>query len=74
MTKVDEHRAALRALQDWEPYLLDHSGLPGPRANLELIAAVADEGDERRVAIWPRGRTSPRPARHRRARAARGRR
>ena len=44
MTKVDEHRAALRALQDWEPYLVDHSGLPGPRANLELIAAVADEG------------------------------
>ena len=49
MTKVDEHRAALRALHEWEPYLVDHSGLPGPRANLELIAAVADEADERRV-------------------------
>jgi hypothetical protein len=44
VTTVDEHRAALRALDDWEPYLLEHCGLPGPRANLELVAAVADEG------------------------------
>lgn len=26
-----------------EDYLIDHSGLPGPRANLELIWALADE-------------------------------
>lgn len=26
-----------------EDYLIDHSNLPGPRGNLELIAAVADE-------------------------------
>ena len=45
MSTVDEHRAVLRALEDWEPYLHEHSGLPGPRANLELVEAVADEGD-----------------------------
>lgn len=44
MRKADEHRNALAALDDWEPYLLEHSGLPGPRANLELAQAVADVG------------------------------
>ncbi len=47
MSRRDEYREALRALpSSWEPYLLEHSGLPGPRANLELAEAVADEGDE----------------------------
>ncbi len=45
MTKVDEYRAKLRALDDWEPYLLEESGLPGPRGNLELAQAVAEEGN-----------------------------
>ncbi|MCU0510373.1 MAG: hypothetical protein MUC34_18760 [Anaerolineae bacterium] len=44
MTKVDAYRAALRGLDDWEPYLREHSGLPGPRGNLELAHAVAQEG------------------------------
>jgi hypothetical protein len=45
MTRTDEHRAALRALPPgaWERCLAQHSGLPGPRANLELVAAVAEE-------------------------------
>ena len=30
--------------EPWEPFLLRESGLPGPRGNLELVAAVADEG------------------------------
>ncbi|MBI5231536.1 MAG: hypothetical protein HY876_05145, partial [Coriobacteriales bacterium] len=30
----------------WREYLLANSGLPGPRGNLELAAAVADVGDE----------------------------
>ena len=30
----------------WDAFLLENSGLPGPRANLELARAVADEGDE----------------------------
>lgn len=47
MSRRDEYREALRALpSNWEPYLLEHSGLPGPRGNLELAEAVADEGDE----------------------------
>jgi hypothetical protein len=45
MTRIEEHREALRRLDAWEPYLLQHSALPGPRANLELLAAVVEEGD-----------------------------
>ncbi|MGB4777623.1 MAG: HEAT repeat domain-containing protein, partial [Microbacterium sp.] len=30
----------------WPEYLTEHSGLPGPRANLELMQAVADVGDQ----------------------------
>jgi hypothetical protein len=44
MTKAADYRAKLRTLDDWEPYLLQESGLPGPRGNLELAQAVADEG------------------------------
>jgi hypothetical protein len=42
--KADEYRAKLRALDDWDAYLLKESGLPGPRGNLELAQVVADEG------------------------------
>lgn len=45
MTKHDDYRNTLRTLTDWEPFLLKESGLPGPRANLELMQAVADEGE-----------------------------
>jgi hypothetical protein len=44
MGRIDEHRRVLRTLRAWEPYLLDESGLPGPRANLELLHAVMEEG------------------------------
>jgi HEAT repeat protein len=44
VTKIDEYRAALEDLDRWEPYLLEHSGLPGPRGNIELGQAVADVG------------------------------
>lgn len=44
MGKADEYRRQLRVLEEWEPYLLEHSGLPGPRGNIELATAVADEG------------------------------
>jgi hypothetical protein len=43
------YRAELRELKDWEPYLKKHSGLPGPRANLELVQAVGDEADADRL-------------------------
>jgi hypothetical protein len=45
MAKIDEYRATLRQLKDWDSYLLQESGLPGPRGNLELAQAVAGEGD-----------------------------
>lgn len=47
--RADGYRAELRELTDWEPYLKQHSGLPGPRANLELVQAVGDEGDADRL-------------------------
>jgi hypothetical protein len=45
MNKADSYRQVLKTLADWEPYLLQESGLPGPRGNLELAQVVADEGD-----------------------------
>jgi hypothetical protein len=45
MTKIDDHLRCLRELSEWVPYLLEHSGLPGPRGNLELVYAVAEAGD-----------------------------
>jgi hypothetical protein len=52
MTKIDDYRAALADLADWEPYLLAHSNLPGPRGNLELAAAAADVGTEAQFRHW----------------------
>jgi hypothetical protein len=45
MSKTDEYRAKLKTLDQWDAYLLEQSGLPGPRGNLELAQVVADEGD-----------------------------
>ena len=47
--RTDSYREELRRLKDWGPYLKKHSGLPGPRANLELVAAVVEEGDPDRL-------------------------
>ncbi|MCD1294024.1 hypothetical protein CUJ83_03320 [Methanocella sp. CWC-04] len=47
MSKIDTYREKLRIMSDWEPYLLSESGLPGPRGNIELAKAVAEEGDEK---------------------------
>ena len=46
MKKVDRYRQTLASLEHWEPYLLEESGLPGPRGNIELARAVADKGSE----------------------------
>ena len=46
MKKVDAYREELRRISDWDAFLLAESGLPGPRGNLSLAQAVADEGDE----------------------------
>src|SRR5260370_8907029 len=47
--RIEGYRAELRALEDWEPYLRKHSGLPGARANLELVEAVGEEADADRL-------------------------
>jgi hypothetical protein len=46
MKKVDAYRETLGTLDEWDSFLLEESGLPGRRANLELARAVADEGSE----------------------------
>jgi hypothetical protein len=48
MSKVDSYRAELAQLPPdaWPGWLAERSNLPGPRANLELVAAAADEADE----------------------------
>ncbi len=48
MTKTDSYREILRTLEDWDAFLLQESRLPGPRANLELAHAVAEEGSAER--------------------------
>ena len=51
VTRVDEYRARLRTLEtaQWQEFLTAHSGLPGPRGNIELGKAVAEEADARTV-------------------------
>lgn len=46
MTKTEHYRETLRALGNWDAFLLEESGLPGPRGNIELARAVAEEGEE----------------------------
>src|SRR6266567_7797353 len=44
--RVQYYRAELKKRRgEWEVYLKANSGLPGPRANLELVEAVGDEAD-----------------------------
>ena len=46
MTKIDDYRQTLKKLDNWIPFLKKESGLPGPRGNLELAHAVAQEGNK----------------------------
>ena len=46
MSKTERYRETLRALGNWDAFLLEESGLPGRRANIELARAVAEEGQE----------------------------
>jgi hypothetical protein len=51
LSKVDQYRTTLRGLasSDWDRYLNRNSGLPGPRGNLELAWAVAEEAVPSRI-------------------------
>ena len=44
MSKIERYRRKLQALESWDSFLLNESNLPGPRANLELAFAVAEQG------------------------------
>ncbi|HLY27791.1 MAG TPA: hypothetical protein VKQ72_15705 [Aggregatilineales bacterium] len=52
MTKTADYRKQLRETEDWDTFLMAESGLPGPRGNLALADAAADEGDPTRFAHW----------------------
>lgn len=45
MSKTERYRETLRSLNEWDAYLRQESGLPGPRGNMELAQVVADEGN-----------------------------
>jgi hypothetical protein len=47
MTKVESYRSELAHVPpgEWPDWLSQRSNLPGPRANLELVWAVAEEAD-----------------------------
>jgi hypothetical protein len=48
-SKSDFYRRRLRELSDWTGYLRAESGLPGPRGNLELAQAVAEEATQQQI-------------------------
>jgi hypothetical protein len=52
MSKRELYRETLRTLDDWDTYLMKESGLPGPRGNLELAQAAADEGRREQFEHW----------------------
>lgn len=52
MGKREAYRERLRSLRSWRAFLLAESGLPGPRTNLELAFAVADEGTLSQFQEW----------------------
>lgn len=54
MNRREEYRAQLKACTNWDAPLQQQSGLPGPRANLELAHAAALEGEEAQFAAWIR--------------------
>ncbi len=52
MTKNQDYRQALLAQKDWDSYLMNASGLPGPRGNIELAQVAADEASPEQIAHW----------------------
>jgi hypothetical protein len=49
MSKVNEYCEKLKGLKNWIPFLRRNSGLPGPRGNLELAHAVAEEATRKQT-------------------------
>jgi hypothetical protein len=61
MSRIDEYREALESAADREAYLLVHSGLPGPRGNLELARAAAEVCSTTELRRWARLRPDQAP-------------
>jgi hypothetical protein len=51
-TRGAAYRQQLARLKDWDGFLQKESGLPGPRANLELVQTVADLGHRAQFERW----------------------
>jgi hypothetical protein len=49
---MNDYAPKLRETTDQTAYLRAHSGLPGPRGNLELMQAAVDIGDESHFRNW----------------------
>lgn len=47
MSKISDYQEKLKDIKNWIPFLLQESGLPGKRGNIELGKAVAEMGDEK---------------------------
>ena len=45
VSKMQAYRRILASSEHWDAFLLQECGLPGPRGNIELARAVAEEGD-----------------------------
>jgi hypothetical protein len=52
MGRIDDYARALEQLADPEPYLLEHSGLPGSRGNIELGLAAAQVCEPALLRRW----------------------
>jgi hypothetical protein len=52
MTKQADYTRELATVSDKPAFLRRHSGLPGPRGNLELVQAAADVGGETDFREW----------------------
>jgi hypothetical protein len=52
MARRDDYTLELGRARDRIAFLRAHSGLPGPRGNLELVQAAADVGDETDFRTW----------------------
>ncbi len=52
MDKVATYQAVLLNLETWDDYLLQESGLPGPRGNIELAQAVTEIASEKQLTMW----------------------
>ena len=50
--KKDEYRRELDSRSDWDAFLKSHSGLPGPRANLELVEVAGDLAKAETLRRW----------------------